>query len=118
MFVAMFINDIVLASPVTIAQALLASDFVWSVIYFVFGFLLNWLFRFGQWLLLEDQSLSIMSCFVWSAATALNPATFSMVLVFCLLVFFVTPLIVTTPFVLVLQVLVFFELFGSRLPAG
>jgi hypothetical protein len=58
-----------------------------------------------------------MSCFVWSAATALDPATFSLVLMSCIIVFFVTPLIVTTPFVLVLQALAFFELFGSRLPA-
>jgi hypothetical protein len=117
MFVVMFINDIILASPIAVAQALLASDFVWAVIYFVFGFLLNWLFGFGQLLLFEDQNLSILSCFVWSAASALDPATFSSVLISYVVVFFVAPLIVTTPFVLVFHVLVFFELFGSRLPA-
>jgi hypothetical protein len=117
LFVAMFVSDVILASPMTIAQALMSSDLVWAVVYLLFGFFLNWLFGFAQVLLFEDPSLSLMSCLVWSASAALDPSTFAPVLISCLSVFLTTPLIVTTPFLLVLQLLTFFEVFGYRSPA-
>jgi hypothetical protein len=116
-FLSMFVTDIVLASPMAIAQALLSSDLVWALIYLIFGLLLNWLFGMAQILLFEDSSISIPSCFVWSAAMSLNPGCFSMILSSYLVIFFATPLVVTTPFLLVLQLLTFFEIFGYSSPA-
>jgi hypothetical protein len=112
LFASMFISDILLASPIAIAQALLTSDLIWALIYGVLGFLLNWAFGLAQILLFEDPKLSIVSCFVWSAAMALDPSAFWNVCVSSLVTFFATPLIVTTPFLLVLQLLTFFEIFG------
>jgi hypothetical protein len=116
-FVSLFISDVILASPMTIAQALFSTDSVWAVIYLIFGFLLNWLFGFAQVLLFEDPALTPMSCFVWSAAAALDPAVFVDVLISCLCVFLLAPLIVMTPFLFILQLLTFFDVFGYRSPA-
>ncbi|OHT16811.1 hypothetical protein TRFO_12885 [Tritrichomonas foetus] len=116
-FFSMFLTDIVLASPMAIAQALMQSDLVWAVIYMIFGFLLNWLFGNAQILLFEDSSLSFGSCFIWSAAAALSPNTFTVILISYIFVFFTTPLIVTTPLLLVLQMLTFFEVFGYSSPS-
>ena len=117
LFFSMFLTDMVLSSPLAISQALLSSDFVWAVIYMIFGFLLNWLFGMTQVLLFEDPSLSIGSCFVWSAAAALSPYAFSVILGSCLFIFVTMPFVVTTPFLLVLQLLTFFEVFGFSSPA-
>jgi hypothetical protein len=113
-FFSVFVSDVVLSSPLAIAQALMSSDLIWAAVYLVFGFLLNWLFGLAQILLFEDPNLSIVSCFVWSAAIALDPATFTLVFVSCAVVFVTTPLVVSTPFLLVLQILTFFEVFGYR----
>lgn len=113
MFFAMFIADLVLASPMAIAQALFATDFVWAVVYMIFGFLLNWIFGMAQILLFEEHTLSIGSCFVWSASAALSPATFGPLLLSCVVVFFGAPLVITAPWLLVLQLLTFFEVFGD-----
>ena len=115
-FLSMFITDIVLASPMAIAQALLSSDLVWAVIYMIFGFLLNWIFGNAQILLFEDPNLSFGSCFVWSAAASLSPNSFSVILISYIFVFFTTPLIITTPVLLFLQMLTFFEIFGYSSP--
>lgn len=109
---SMFIADIVLASPMAIAQALISSDLLWSFVYLVFGFLLNWLFGMAPFLVFEDHKLGIWTCLGWSAAAALSPAAFSTVLASCLFVFFATPFVVTAPLVLVMQVLTFFQVFG------
>jgi hypothetical protein len=114
LFASMCISDIFLASPIAIAQALLTSDLTWSLIYAVFGFLLNWAFGLAQILLFEDSNLSIFSCFVWSAAIALDSSTGLTVFLSSLIIFFSTPLLLTTPFLLVLQGLTFFEVFGYR----
>lgn len=116
-FLSMFLTDIVLASPVAIAQVLLSSDLVWAVIYMFFGFFLNWLFGNAQILLFEDPQLSIGYCFIWSAATALSPNTFSVILISYLFVFFTSPLIITTPLLIVLQMLTFFDAFGYATPS-
>jgi hypothetical protein len=111
------VTDIVLASPIAIAQALLATDVIWAAVYLVFGFLLNWLFGMVQVLLFEDSELSIGTCFVWSAAVSLSPSLFSVIFFSCLFVFLMTPLVVTTPFLIVFQLLTFFEAFGYSSPA-
>lgn len=116
LLIAIFLTDMVLSSPLAISQALLYTDLVWAVIYMIFGFILNWLFGMTQILLFEDPSLSIGSCFVWSAAAALSPYAFSCVLMSCLFIFVTMPLVVTTPFLLVLQLLTFFEVFGFSSP--
>lgn len=116
-FLSMFLTDIVLASPMAIAQALFSSDFVWAVIYMIFGFILNWLFGNAQILLFEDPQLSFGSCFIWSAYAALSPNSFSVILISYLFVFLATPLIITTPILLVLQILTFFEVFGYSSPS-
>lgn len=116
-FLSMFLTDIILASPMAIAQALFSSDFVWALIYMIFGFILNWLFGNSQILLFEDPQLSFGSCLVWSAYTALSPNSFFVILISYLFVFLATPLIVTTPILLVLQMLTFFEVFGYSTPS-
>jgi hypothetical protein len=115
--VAMFISDILLSSPLAIAQALLESDLRWAAIYVLIGFVLNWLFGMAQVLIFEDPNLSVLSCFVWSAAMALDTSTFCPVILTYAFVFVATPLLVTTPVLIVLQLLTFFELFGYRSPA-
>jgi hypothetical protein len=117
LFVSMIISDVLLVSPMAIAQVLLGTDLFWAMVYAVIGFLLNWAFGLAQILVFEDPSLSIGACFVWSAAIAFDAGTFSVVLVSSLVVVFATPLIVTAPFLLVLQMLTFFEVFGYRSPA-
>ncbi|KAK8886708.1 hypothetical protein M9Y10_042175 [Tritrichomonas musculus] len=116
-FLSMFLTDIILASPVAIAQALLSSDLVWAVIYMFFGFFLNWLFGNAQFLLFEDPQLSIGYCFIWSAAASFSPKYFSVILISYLFVFFTSPLIITTPLLIVLQALTFFEVFGYSSPS-
>jgi hypothetical protein len=116
-FVSVFVSDVVLSSPLAVAQALISSDLVWAIVYLIFGFLLNWLFGLAPILLFEDPNLSIVSCFVWSAAIALDPATCALVFVSCAVIFLATPLLVSTPFLLVLQVLTFFEVFGYKTAA-
>jgi hypothetical protein len=115
--VSMFINDIILSSPLAIAQTLLESDLGWAAIYVLMGFLLNWLFGMAQVLIFEDPNLSVVSCFVWSAAMALDAATFCPVILAYAFIFVATPLVVTTPVLIVLQLLTFFEVFGYRSPA-
>lgn len=115
-FFSMFLTDIVLASPVAIAQALFSTDLVWAVIYMIFGFILNWLFGNAQILLFEDPHLSVWSCFIWSANAALSPKTFTPILISYTFVFFTTPFIITTPLLIVLQILTFFEVFGYSSP--
>jgi hypothetical protein len=117
LFLSMFLTDVVLATPLAIAQALFSSDFVWAITYAVFGLVLNWLFGMAQILLFEDPSLSILSCFIWSAAMSFNPTYFSGILTSYIGIFITTPLVVTTPFLLVLQILLFFEVFGYASPS-
>jgi hypothetical protein len=116
-FVSMFISDVILSSPLEIAQTLLESDLAWAAIYVLFGFVLNWLFGMTQVLIFEDPNLSIVSCFVWSAAMALDAATFCPVIIACAFIFVATPLVITAPVLIVLQLLTFFEVFGYRSPA-
>jgi hypothetical protein len=116
-FVSMLISDIILCSPLEIAQTLLESDFAWAAIYVVIGFVLNWLFGMAQVLVFEDPNVSVVSCFVWSAAMALDTSTFCTVIVAYAFIFVATPLVVTAPLLIVLQLLTFFEVFGYRSPA-
>lgn len=117
LFLSMFISDIILASPMAIAQALLSSDLVWAVIYIIFAFLTNWVFSNAQILLFEDPELSFPTCLIWSAASALSPSSFSVILISTTFIFFTAPFIITTPLLLVLQILTFFEVFGYSSPA-
>lgn len=105
-------SDSILASPMEIAQTLFPTSFVWAIIYLVFGFLLNWVFSMAQILVYEDQSIPFLSSFIWSAAAALSPSSFASVAVANLAIFFGAPLIISTPFVMVLQFITFFEIFG------
>ena len=84
---------------------------------YVFGFFLNWLFGNAQFLLFEDPQLSIGYCFIWSAAASFSPKYFSVILISYLFVFFTSPLIITTPLLIVLQALTFFEVFGYSSPS-
>jgi len=117
MLILMFVTDVVLSSSMSIAQALLSTDIVWAIVYMVSGFILNWLFGMAQVLLFEDPNLNIASYFIWSATAALTPSFFFSILSSCVCVFFLTPLIITTPVLLVLQMLTFFEVFGFSSPA-
>jgi hypothetical protein len=117
LFGSMLISDFLLTSPMAVAQVLLGSDLIWSFVYAISGFLLNWTFGLAQILLFEDPNLPLIFCFVWSAVTAFESSTFSGIFLSSLFVFFTMPLIVTAPFLLVLQLLTFFEVFGYRSPA-
>jgi hypothetical protein len=107
----MFISDIILCSALEIVQTLLESDLGWAAIYVLIGFLLNRLFRMAQVLAFEDPNLSVTSCFVWSAAMALDASTFCTVIIADRFVF------VATHVLIVLHLLTFFEVFGYRSPA-
>lgn len=106
------VYDIMLSSPLSIAQALFHKDLVLSLIYFAFGFFLNWLFGLAIFLIVEDQSLSSVTVFVWSASAALSGSTFLSIAATSLFSLFVTPFVILTPILLVLQVLTFYETFG------
>jgi len=54
----MVFSDIILSSPITVAQTVFRKDIVLSLIYFVFAFFLNWLFGFAQILLIDDQNIT------------------------------------------------------------
>jgi hypothetical protein len=116
LFAGMVLSDLLLTSPVTVAQALLPFDRAWALVYAVLAFLLNWAFGFAQVLLFEDSSLSIVSSFVWSATVGLDRETAWPVFAAATAVFVAIPLVVAAPFLLVLQLLTFFEAFGFPSP--
>lgn len=111
------VYDIILSSPLSVAQALVHKDIVLSLIYFAFGFVLNWLFGFAIFLVIEDQEIPTVTVFIWSAAAALSGSTFSSIATTSLFSLVATPLIILTPLLLVLQVLTFYETFGFFSPA-
>lgn len=117
LFISMVFSDIVLSSPLTVAQTLVQKDIVLALIYLVFAFFLNWLFGLAQFLLIEDHNIPLITAHIWSASAALQPSTFSSVALSSIAVFAGTPLIFLTPILLVLQLLTFYEIFGYASPA-
>ena len=114
---SIFVITFLLTSPIAIAQALFSVEFLWSLVYIIFGLLFNAIFGMAQILIIEDPSISLFSCFVWSASAALSPSTFTTVLLSYLIGFILTFFIITEPLALVLQMLTFFEVFGYSSPA-
>ena len=112
----MFISDIILSSPLSISQALISSDIVWAIIYLIVGFILNWIFGMSQILLFEDFNLPISFYFIWSASVTFSSTYFSSIFFSYLFIFISTPLIITTPLLLVLQIITFFDIFGFSSP--
>lgn len=117
LILAMVFSDIILSSPLTVAQTLVQKDLVLALIYFVFAFFLNWLFGLAQILLIEDQNISLVTAHIWSACAALQPSTFVSVALASFTIFIGTPFIFLTPVLLVLQLLTFYEIFGYASPA-
>lgn len=117
LFFSMVLSDIILSSPLTVAQTLIQKDLVLSLIYLVFAFFLNWLFGLAQILLIEDQNIPIITAHIWSASAAFQPSTFSSIALSSIAIFLGTPLIFLTPILLILQLLTFYEIFGYASPS-
>lgn len=116
-FFRFFVIDIILASPISIAHALLSSDVVWSVAYFVIGLLTNWVFGLSQMLIYEDRELSLVSALIWSASAAFNPTYFTMMIVTVAFIYVCNMIVVFSPMFLILWQIVFFEIFGFSSPS-
>ena len=109
----MFINDILLASPISVAITVFTRDPLWGFIYLIFGFVLNWFFGFTQILLFENPNLTVLDYFVWSISSIMTSNNIlMMVMITKLLELIASPLIITTPVLLVLEALSFYEVFG------
>jgi hypothetical protein len=107
----------ILSSPLCKAQALLPIDKPLANVYFIAGFFLNWLFSMVPILIIEDNNVPLISCFIWSAAMALNGQYNGSNFLCTLITFVLSPLIIGTPVLIMLQLLNFFEAFGYSSPS-
>ena len=106
------ILHLILSSPLLISHALLLFNITWTIIYWLFGFFLNYLFALGQFLIIEDPSISLTSCLVWSVAASFSPETIVTIMLTHAVVFFLYPYLITVPFCIILQITTFYEVFG------
>ena len=111
-FFSLLISDVIISSPLSVTQALLRKDIGMTIIYYAFGFFLNWIFGFSPILILEDPSLSIPSVFVWSVHSAFSTHYFTNVLVCSSMVYLGGPLIFFTPLFIIFQLITFYDIFG------
>ena len=115
-FFKIFLLSEILSFAITAAQALLAIDPTLCVIYFIIGFFFNLLFSMAPLLIIEDQSISTITSLIWSASTTLNSQYKGSILLCTAINFLASPIIIVTPFLLVLLILTFYEAFGYTSP--
>ena len=111
-FFGLLLSDVVISSPLAVSQVLKQKDSILSLVYYIFGFFLNWLFGFTPILILEDSALSITTTFVWCTHSAFSPQFFNTIFINNLLVYCGAPLIVIVPFLIIFQLITFYDIFG------
>ena len=111
-----FLLTELLTFPITAAQALIACDTTLCVIYFILGFLLNLLFGMSPLLIIEDQSISTITSLIWSASTTINSQYKVSIFICTAINFLCSPLIFPSPFLIILQIITFYEAFGYSSP--
>ena len=115
-FFKIFLIDEINTFAVSAAQLLLTEDTTLCIIYFIIGFILNYLFSMSSLLIIEDSSLSTVKALIWSASTSLNSQYKKNIFLCTLILFLASPMIITVPFLIIFHVLSFYEAFGYSSP--